>query len=198
VYPGVVRGTVDFLVAVKIAAGFLKTLLGGVEFGPRLSLQRTVIYHEQRARLARTWSGSGGGAATRCQGDSFFRPGHEAGKKTREGRSASHEVEIISVDQDESAISAISFIVGSRSVQTTDLLCEGVERIKGDALGETNIPKARQSNRKHSTMGDRSPKSVQKQASQKQSKLNDSNSKKQALISSQQATKAKAAAAKKK
>ncbi len=47
-------------------------------------------------------------------------------------------------------------------------------------------------------MGDRSPKSVQKQASQKQSRANDSNSKKQALITSQQATKAKAAANKKK
>lgn len=47
-------------------------------------------------------------------------------------------------------------------------------------------------------MGDRSPKSVQKQASQKQSKTNVSNQKKQAVISSQQATKAKAAAAKKK
>jgi hypothetical protein len=47
-------------------------------------------------------------------------------------------------------------------------------------------------------MGDRSPKSVQKQASQKQSKTNDSNKQKQALITSQQATKAKAAANKKK
>ena len=47
-------------------------------------------------------------------------------------------------------------------------------------------------------MGDRSPKSVQKQASQKQSKANDSSQKKQALITSQQATKAKAAANKKK
>ncbi len=48
------------------------------------------------------------------------------------------------------------------------------------------------------TMGDRSPKSVQKQASQKQSRSNDANSKKQALITSQQATKAKAAASKRK
>ena len=48
------------------------------------------------------------------------------------------------------------------------------------------------------TMGDRSPKSVQKQASQKQSKVNDSNQKKQAIVTSQQATKAKAAANKKK
>jgi hypothetical protein len=47
-------------------------------------------------------------------------------------------------------------------------------------------------------MGDRSPKSVQKKASQKQSKTNVSNQKKQALVSSQQATKAKAAAAKRK
>jgi hypothetical protein len=66
------------------------------------------------------------------------------------------------------------------------LLRAGNAGIKADAFGETNIPKARQ------------PKSVQKQASQKQSKANDSNSKKQALINSQQATKAKAAAAKKK
>jgi hypothetical protein len=43
-------------------------------------------------------------------------------------------------------------------------------------------------------MGDRSPKSVQKQASQKQSRTNDANSKKQQLITSQQATKAKLAA----
>jgi len=47
-------------------------------------------------------------------------------------------------------------------------------------------------------MGDRSPKSVQKQASQKQSKTNDSDKKKQALVTTQQATKAKAATAKKK
>jgi hypothetical protein len=47
-------------------------------------------------------------------------------------------------------------------------------------------------------MGDRSPKSVQKQASQKQSKNDGANQKKQALITAQQATKAKAAAAKKK
>jgi hypothetical protein len=43
-------------------------------------------------------------------------------------------------------------------------------------------------------MGDRSPKSVQKQASQKQAKSNVVNQQKQALITSQQATKAKAAA----
>jgi hypothetical protein len=47
-------------------------------------------------------------------------------------------------------------------------------------------------------MGDRSPKSVQKQNSQKQSKNDSANKNKQALITSQQATKAKAAAAKKK
>lgn len=47
-------------------------------------------------------------------------------------------------------------------------------------------------------MGDRSPKSVQKQAAQKQSKANDLNQKKQALITSQQATKARAAASKRK
>jgi hypothetical protein len=48
------------------------------------------------------------------------------------------------------------------------------------------------------TMGDRSPKSVQKQASQKQAKSNDANSKKQQVITAQQATKAKLAAGKKK
>ena len=47
-------------------------------------------------------------------------------------------------------------------------------------------------------MGVRSPKSVQKQASQKQSKAKDVNQKKQALITSQQATKAKLVANKKK
>ena len=48
------------------------------------------------------------------------------------------------------------------------------------------------------TMGDKSPKSAQKQASQKQTKLNGVNQKKQQLITSQQATKAKVAANKKK
>ena len=46
-------------------------------------------------------------------------------------------------------------------------------------------------------MGDRSPKSAQKQASQKQSRADDVNQKKNALITAQQATKAKAAAGKK-
>jgi hypothetical protein len=47
-------------------------------------------------------------------------------------------------------------------------------------------------------MGDRSPKSVQKNASQKQSKTDGANQKKNALITAQQATKAKAATNKKK
>jgi len=47
-------------------------------------------------------------------------------------------------------------------------------------------------------MGDRSPKSVQKQAAQKQSRTDDANKKKQQLITSQQATKARMAANKKK
>lgn len=47
-------------------------------------------------------------------------------------------------------------------------------------------------------MGDRSPKSVQKSAAQKQSKANVASHKKAALITSQQATKAKVAASKKK
>jgi hypothetical protein len=67
----------------------------------------------------------------------------------------------------------------------------------GHVLGETNIPRVRQLNEGKPTMGDRSPKSMQKQASQKQSKANDVNRNKQALIMSQQAAKAKAAAGKK-
>ena len=47
-------------------------------------------------------------------------------------------------------------------------------------------------------MGDRNPKSLQKQAAQKQSKTNDTNQMKQAAIASQQATKAKMSALKKK
>jgi hypothetical protein len=47
-------------------------------------------------------------------------------------------------------------------------------------------------------MGDRSPKSVQKSASQKQSKADAVSSKKQQLLAAQQATKAKLAANKKK
>lgn len=43
-------------------------------------------------------------------------------------------------------------------------------------------------------MGDRSPKSVQKLASQKQSKANEASRQKQALISAQQAAKARLAA----
>jgi hypothetical protein len=67
----------------------------------------------------------------------------------------------------------------------------------GHVLGETNIPRVRQLNEGKPTMGDKSPKSMQKQASQKQSKANDVNRNKQALIMSQQAAKAKAAAGKK-
>lgn len=55
-----------------------------------------------------------------------------------------------------------------------------------------------QLNERKPTMGDRSPKSTQKQASQKQAKANVSNNSKQALITAQQATKAKLAANKKK
>jgi hypothetical protein len=47
-------------------------------------------------------------------------------------------------------------------------------------------------------MGDKSPKSVQKKAAQKQSKHNNSDKQKHALVQSQQATKAKLAATKKK
>ena len=47
-------------------------------------------------------------------------------------------------------------------------------------------------------MGDRNPKALQKQATQKQTKTDDVNRARQATITSQQATKAKAAASKKK
>jgi hypothetical protein len=46
-------------------------------------------------------------------------------------------------------------------------------------------------------MGDRNPKSLQKQAAQKQTKANIADQKKQAAITSQQATKAKLMAKKK-
>lgn len=67
-------------------------------------------------------------------------------------------------------------------------------RLRGNkhSAGETTLIERKP------TMGDRSPKSVQKNASQKQSKNNAASGKKQALITSQQATKAKAAASKKK
>jgi hypothetical protein len=67
----------------------------------------------------------------------------------------------------------------------------------GDAVGENNIPRVGQLNQGQPNMGDRSPKSAQKQASQKQSKTDGANQKKNALITAQQATKAKAAAGKK-
>jgi hypothetical protein len=67
------------------------------------------------------------------------------------------------------------------------------------ADGETNIPAtSKLSPTKDILMGDRSPKSNQKNASQKQAKNDVANNKKQALVTSQQATKAKAAALKKK
>jgi len=67
-----------------------------------------------------------------------------------------------------------------------------------DAVGETKIPKVSQLNQRTFPMGDRSPKSTQKNAAQKQSKADGINQQKNALISSQQATKAKAAANKRK
>ena len=66
------------------------------------------------------------------------------------------------------------------------------------SFGETNIPKVSQPEESTPPMGDKSPKSTQKKASQKQSKNDASAQKKQSLVTSQQATKAKAAAAKKK
>jgi len=74
----------------------------------------------------------------------------------------------------------------------------GVTGYKEQRLRENEYSEGEATQRKKSTMGDRSPKSVQKQAAQKQSKNSDLNQKKQALITSQQATKAKAAANKKK
>lgn len=70
--------------------------------------------------------------------------------------------------------------------------------IQDHAVGETNIPPVRKSNERTPTMGDKSPKSVQKKASQKQSKNDGVNQKKQALVTAQQATKSKLAANKKK
>jgi hypothetical protein len=69
---------------------------------------------------------------------------------------------------------------------------------KGARRRETNIPKVSQPNQGTTNMGDRSPKSTQKQAAQKQSKADGVNQQKNALIMSQQATKAKAAASKRK
>lgn len=68
------------------------------------------------------------------------------------------------------------------------------EHSRGNEHSEGEITQPKE----NTSMGDRSPKSVQKQASQKQSKTNDSDKKKQALVTTQQATKAKAATAKKK
>jgi hypothetical protein len=82
-------------------------------------------------------------------------------------------------------------------VQRRGLLRRGASGIRTNALGETNIPKVRKLNEGNPTMGDRSPKSVQKQASQKQTRANASSNQKQALITAQQATKAKLAANKK-
>lgn len=63
----------------------------------------------------------------------------------------------------------------------------GRNEFPGCAITKTNPP-----------MGDRSPKSNKKQATQKQAKADVVTQKKQAVITAQQATKAKAAAAKKK
>lgn len=70
--------------------------------------------------------------------------------------------------------------------------------ISRHAVGETNIPKVRPLHTEITTMGDRSPKSTQKHAAQKQSKTDGVNQKKNALITAQQATKVKAAASKRK
>jgi hypothetical protein len=68
---------------------------------------------------------------------------------------------------------------------------------KAVRVGAITLP-GRASSKQNHPMGDRSPKSNQKQATQKQTKANGVNQKKQAVITAQQATKAKAAAAKKK
>ncbi|MBE35924.1 MAG: hypothetical protein CMI16_10315 [Opitutaceae bacterium] len=65
-------------------------------------------------------------------------------------------------------------------------------------LGANQFAYQRNNPTKGNTMGDRSPKSNQKQASQKQSKNDTSNKQKQAQLLSQQAAKAKLAANKKK
>jgi hypothetical protein len=69
----------------------------------------------------------------------------------------------------------------------SNLACRGDERSGSEKI-----------NPRKPIMGDRSPKSVQKKATQKQTQANDASSKKQQLITSQQATKAKAALSKKK
>ena len=55
-----------------------------------------------------------------------------------------------------------------------------------DALGETNIPTVRQLSERNTTMGDRSPKSVQKQAMQKQAKNKATNQQKQQAVAAKQ------------
>ena len=67
-----------------------------------------------------------------------------------------------------------------------------------NACGVTNILPDQLNSSLNITMGDRSPKSVQKQASQKQTKTNAVSDQKRNLITAQQATKAKVAANKKK
>ena len=75
---------------------------------------------------------------------------------------------------------------------------KNIQNIEPNACGETNIPPDQLTQYISTTMGDKSPKSVQKKAGQKQTKTNAVIDKKKSLITAQQATKAKAAANKKK
>jgi hypothetical protein len=57
------------------------------------------------------------------------------------------------------------------------------------ARGETNFPRRRKPpNRKSTNMGDKSPKSVNKKATQKQSKAASANHKKQQAVAAKQAS----------
>ncbi len=78
-----------------------------------------------------------------------------------------------------------------------DIAMGAVARDTSGSAGEGRFSPAAP-NQHTNPMGDRSPKSNQKQATQKQAKADVVNQKKQAVITAQQATKAKAAAAKKK
>ncbi len=89
-------------------------------------------------------------------------------------------------------------MAGSGAAGATELAPADRFADNDQRLRENEYSQGEATQRKNITMGDRSPKSVQKQASQKQSRTNDSNQKKQAVVSSQQATKAKAAVNKKK
>jgi len=69
--------------------------------------------------------------------------------------------------------------------------CACAARSASVSLCGTPFPRANSTNGKPDTMGDKSPKSVNKKAAQKQSKTNASNQKKQQVAASKQAVPAK-------